>query len=185
MSTNNTELRERLALVRDAIKPIKAFEDMAATVQEALDELTRVLVVPPELLRMGELVRTQDNRITSHPVFVVEQVRRVYGVDQESSDGRMWYDPRAVESYDDAGKLERDAERATEGGKPIEWQLGYYKETWEFVTACFTEQGCNDFIAANGHNLKEPRIYAYSAWRNQEWQRLRAFLESLPSPPAG
>ena len=74
---------------------------------------------------VGELIRTQDNRITSNPIFVVEQKRG---------------------------------------------------NAWTFVTACLTEQGCKDYLAVDGHNLTNPRIYGPGGFRNQEWQNLRDFL---------
>jgi hypothetical protein len=57
-------------------------------------------------------------------------------------------------------------------------RLGYI-EVWEFVTGCLTEQGCKDYIACNGHNLREPRIYAYGAYRNAEFIALRKWLMGL------
>lgn len=130
--------------------------------------------------QIGELIRTQDNRITDQPIFIVQQKCRIYGVDDDYADGHMWYDPIGVESYDDAGKAERDADREAEGLKPIPWRRGGYVDTWQFVTACFTEQGCKDYIARDGHNLREPRIYAEGSYRNQEWRDVRKFLAELP-----
>lgn len=134
------------------------------------------------LAALGELIRTQDNRITESPIFVVEQKTKVCGLDDGYADHFEWYDPDACESYDDAGKAERDAERAEAGSKPIKWRRVGYVERWEFVTACFTEQGAKDYLSANGHNLREPRIYVHSGWRNAEWKRLRAFfMECKPA----
>lgn len=48
-----------------------------------------------------------------------------------------------------------------------------------FVTCCFTAKGCEDYIAANGHNLKKPRIYVESGYRNREWEIMREFLKNL------
>ena len=53
-----------------------------------------------------------------------------------------------------------------------------YIDIMEFVTACFTEKGCAEFIRVNGHNLTDPDIYAYSGYRNQEWIDLRKFLRT-------
>ena len=119
------------------------------------------------LCRIGDLIRTQDNRITSHPVFVVEQ-KRSYVTDPDYNDAReIW--------VDDEGD---DAEPRSKGSRKI-----FVHDVWEFVTACFTEQGCNDYLKANGHNLREPRIYVHSAWRNAEWIGLREYFSSLPPTP--
>jgi len=98
--------------------------------------------------QISELVRTQDNRATSDPIFIVQQKRRIWGMDGHYSDDYEWIDGDRV----------------------------YYVDMWEFVTACFTEQGCKDYIAANGHNLNEPRIYAASAYRNREMIAIRKLL---------
>lgn len=54
----------------------------------------------------------------------------------------------------------------------------FYVDQWEFVTVCFTEQACEDYIASNGHNLNEPRIYAASAYGNREMIAIREMLKS-------
>ena len=42
---------------------------------------------------------TQDNRITSHPIFLVQQKHRVYGL--EESDHYIWVDECGEEVYDE------------------------------------------------------------------------------------
>jgi len=131
---------------------------------------------------IGELIRTQDNRITSHPMFAVQQKRRIHGVDPDYSDGAVWvYVPDACPA-DSEETARLDALR--QAGEPIhdDYRRVGYVDRWEFVTACFTEKAALDFITRNGHNLHEPRTYAYSAWRNPEWQRVRDALMSLPAP---
>ncbi|MGH8075604.1 MAG: hypothetical protein ACREO4_16260 [Lysobacter sp.] len=136
--------------------------------------------VDEAMARIGELIRTQDNRITDSPIFIVQQKRRICGIDADYTSNFEWLDPRdSSEVYDDAAKAERDAERASEGLAPIEWKQGGYIDIWEFVTACFSEQGCKDYIALDGHNLREPRIYAAGSYRNEEWRRVRAYLAAL------
>jgi hypothetical protein len=56
-----------------------------------------------------------------------------------------------------------------------------YLDTWDFVTACLTEAGADEYIRVNGHDLKEPRTYVTSGYRNQEWIDLRAFFMDDPS----
>ncbi|MBW2672478.1 MAG: hypothetical protein JRD89_03560 [Deltaproteobacteria bacterium] len=134
------------------------------------------------LSEMRERLRTQDNRITAHPVFVVQQRHRTYG-----------FDPAYVQVNDEIAWIDGPNDNATYHMGDPEWEeaeerwqkycdepdgltrTGWH-DSWEFVTACFTEQGCKDYIHANGHNLTDPRIYVESAHRNQEWQQLRAIL---------
>jgi hypothetical protein len=53
----------------------------------------------------------------------------------------------------------------------------YIKENDEFVTACFTEEGANNYLKINGHNLKKPFIYVTSLYRNEEMITIRNLLK--------
>jgi hypothetical protein len=99
-------------------------------------------------------LETQDNRITANPIFCVMQKRRIYGLK------RSYCDDVEICTDDD--------------GKKRKFR---YVEIDEFVTACLTEQGCNDYLDRNGHNLKQPFIFVFGGWRNKEWEFLR---EALP-----
>lgn len=122
---------------------------------------------------------TQDNAITSHPIFIVQEKRRVYGFDTDYSDEAVWVDEEGIElSTADAELAEQRYELGDEGN-PDTWTRTAYKDFWEFKTACFTRQGCEDYIAANRSHLFEPRIYVESGYRNHEWQLLRKVLPSL------
>lgn len=126
--------------------------------------------VPAEILAIAQRLHTQDNRITQDPLFAVQQRRRIWGVDPEYCDNSEWVlDGESITLEDD--------EDAPEGARKV----GYF-DKWEFVTGCFTEQGCKDFITCNGHNLNEPRIYAYGSYRNAEFIALRKWLMSLAAP---
>jgi hypothetical protein len=45
---------------------------------------------------------------------------------------------------------------------------------WQNVQPFFTKDAADHYIYLNGHNLRAPRIYVESAFRNAEWQALRA-----------
>ena len=117
-------------------------------------------------------------------LFAVQQKVVDYHVERGEGHGHTWHhvendweeaDQRTARRLD---ALDRN-DRADEHGCIRGWCRVDYRIRWEFVTACFTEAGCQEFIRANGHNLREPRIYAYSGWRNQEWQDVREHLLSL------
>lgn len=132
------------------------------------------------MLEIGELLRTQDNRITDQPVFTVQQRKRVYGFDPgwTDGDGFIWvHDGNEVTDPERIAELEREYKK--NHIEPQDHSRTYYKDHWEFVTCCFTEKACQDYIAANGHNLKEPRIYVESAYRNDEWKYVREYLKQL------
>ncbi len=147
----------------------------------------RSFAVPDELLEIGELLRTQDNRATDKPMYIVEQLAE-YPCDEERTcafDGSrvIWYendgDCREV-SVVRAKRLEGIYRRARE--KPDGYERCVMGQVWEHVTSCLTEQGCKDYIATNEHNLKSPRIYAIGSYRNFEFRAIRDWLMQLPSP---
>ncbi|WP_062266960.1 hypothetical protein [Endozoicomonas arenosclerae] len=130
-----------------------------------------------ELKEIGSLINTQDNRITDHPIFVVEKSVMVI------TDGDYHYDKEEwvnTESGDYEVASETKSKRLNlleEGCRDTgDWKKFYLLETWQFVTACFTEQGCKDFLAINGHNIGRNRIYAYGSFRNKEYQTVRNYL---------
>ncbi len=53
------------------------------------------------------------------------------------------------------------------------------KERWKFVTACFTESACEDFIRENSHNFKKLRVYVASGAGNREWALVRELLQDM------
>ena len=136
------------------------------------------------LQQIGKLIREQDNRITDQPMFLVQQKVRDYGYDSAHSfDGYEWIrldDDHREATEHQAKRLDLLRKRHREPPKGCE-QI-FYKDRWEFVTACFTEQGCKDFLRINGHNLKEPRIYAEGSYRSEEYRAVRNWLKGLPEP---
>ncbi|MEW7002032.1 hypothetical protein M8494_22015 [Serratia ureilytica] len=64
------------------------------------------------------------------------------------------------------------------------WDRYAMKEIDVFVTGCFTEQGCKDYINKNGHNLNKPFIYSFGSYRNDEYQTVRKFIMQMPETPA-
>lgn len=134
------------------------------------------------LAAIGELIRTQDNRITDSPIFIVQQRRRIYGIEDGYCENFVWID--GDNSYTDEERAVRDAERAENEEAEVEYRQCGYIDIWEFVTACFTEQGCKDYLKRDGHNLREPRIYAAGSYRNEEWRFVRKQLLSIAARAA-
>jgi hypothetical protein len=135
------------------------------------------------LSKIGELLHTQDNRITADPMFCVQIKVRDIGYDTDLSDGLCWvevYD-REVVIYDD------DVGFKTEP-KGDEWEEYGYKDRWETVMVAFTEKGCEDYLKANGHNVRrrahngQVRIYADSFYRCEEMLTIRAYLMGIGKP---
>jgi len=135
------------------------------------------------LTEISKLLHTQDNRITDQPIFVVQRKVRDWGFKNGYAENFAWLD--SSNEYCEADKKQaRILDRAYERGKDTgAWQKVGYRDRWEFVTACFTEQGCKDYIRLNGHNLGETRIYADSSYRNNEFRLVRNFLLGLTREP--
>jgi len=130
------------------------------------------------LRKLRENLRTQDNRATSHPVFIVQQRERVFGVSRDYADGFIWVD--VSEGCEDVVDPDEVAWLDSHFDEHCDEPEGYdrlgYVDRWSFVTACFTEEGAKAYLSRNGHNLVAPRIYVESAHRNVEWQRVEALL---------
>jgi len=132
-----------------------------------------------ELNEIGSLICTQDNRITDQPIFVVEKSVMVITGPDYGYDAEEWVNTESGD-YEEADETKaRRLDALNDDCRSTgDWEKFFLKEVWEFVTACFTEQGCKDYLKANGHNLGKNRIYAYGSYRNQEFQTVRNYLKA-------
>ncbi|MBC4288197.1 hypothetical protein [Klebsiella quasipneumoniae] len=145
--------------------------------QERIAELeSRTVKLPAELYTIGELIRTQDNRITDQPMFVVFQKREIIGSDEHSPSRICW-----VWDGEEVSELRaKRLEALYQDGRDTRGYDRYaMQEVDEFVTACFTEHGCKDYLRQNGHNLRLPYIYACGSFRNNEYQLVRNWLAGI------
>jgi len=120
--------------------------------------------------RIGQLIRTQDNRITADPMFCVQEEITTYGFDPNYADGEtVWVDPS--NDFLEVSTSEFDVDNP---GDLIETA----KQTrWETVMITFTEEGCKEYIRLNGHNHRgKTRIYVESYRRCPEMIAIRKFL---------
>mgnify|MGYP000977418544 CR=1 FL=1 len=134
------------------------------------------------LQAIGEQIRIQDNRATDAPIFIVQQRKRIYGIGEDYTDDYVWIDTQGDSHEADpeeAATLDAMYEEDFYHEGLKNWRRVGFIDIWEFVTACFTEKGCQDFIALNGHNLTDPRIYAAGSYRNIEYRTVRDYLKSL------
>lgn len=169
--------------------------DMRDALSAALSQGGGGEALPPFLLEMGERIRTQDNRCTAHAMFCVQRLVRIDGIDESLGM------PMEYRYADDGDALPLEFNEAIEeamasGASKVElggelYQLdkikGYgFVDRWETVMVSMTEQGCIDYIKANGHNLEKyghpPRIFVESFHRCQEMIQLREWLMELPAP---
>ena len=148
-----------------------------------MEAKSNYVVLPNELAHFGTLLRTQNNRATAHPMFLVQQRRRMLGVDLDRTEDYVWLD--SSDDYSEADYLQAVGldEREKNGQDTGSWcKTGciYY---WEFVTVCFTEQAAEAYVKMNAHNLYRPRIYVASAYRNDEFIAVRQMLMDSEEAP--
>lgn len=143
-----------------------------------LDSESRTVTVklPAELYTIGELIRTQDNRITDQPMFVVFQKREIIGSDEHSPSRICWV--RDGEEVNPLRALRLEI-LYQDGRDTSNYDRYAMQEVDEFVTACFTEHGCKEYLRQNGHNLRLPYIYACGSFRNNEYQLVRNWLAGI------
>lgn len=131
-----------------------------------------------KMREIGQLLKVQNNRATSDPIFIVQQRRRWYGVDLDYCDDLVYLHCNGFEAdVEDNARLETI--RKNGGEIPGEWKWTGYADEWDYVTTCFTEAGAQRYIDENRHNLCNPRIYVASGYRNHEWIAIREFLMLL------
>lgn len=152
------------------------FEECAA-MAERIEEL-QTKSAPDSFGIIGENIRTQDNRITSDPMFCVYQKREIVVDADYDYDRIVWVDEDGNEANKrQSRRLELLHENFRE--PPEKWRRVAVKDIDEFVTCCFTEQGCKDYLAVNGHNLRLPFIYVKSGFRNAEYIGIRNWLAGI------
>lgn len=139
------------------------------TMTKRVDGLSAIL----ERLQLS--LNTQDGRYTADPFYCVFSKREiVVDADYDHDQIGWWHQERHVEASETTARrlelLRRD------GRETGEWVKIATKEISYFETACFTEQGCKDFLEIQGHNLRKPYIYATSLFRNREMLALREAL---------
>ncbi|MGP0981149.1 MULTISPECIES: hypothetical protein [unclassified Serratia (in: enterobacteria)] len=139
-----------------------------------------------ELSAIGELIRTQDNRITDQPFFAVMTKREIVASEDHDCDRICWVENQSGDYIEATETQYRRLEAIYQAKYEVRdgWDRYAMKEIDVFVTGCFTEQGCKDYINKNGHNLNKPFIYAFGSYRNDEYQTVRKFIMQMPETPA-
>lgn len=150
-------------------------KELGGKLDAAEKRLATPVRLPDEFARLGENLRTQDNRVTSEPMFCVYQKREIVTHADYDHDRIVWIDDDGVEANErQRMRLELLHDSCRE--VPDKWSRIAVKEIDEFVTCCFTEKGCKAYLACNGHNLRLPFIYVKSGFRNAEYIAIRNWL---------
>ena len=111
-------------------------------------------------------------------MFCVYQKREIVAHEDYYHDRIAWIDEEGNEATESQSRrLELLHENFRDA--PEKWRRVAVKEIDEFVTCCFTEKGCKDYLACNGHNLRLPFIYVKSGFRNAEYIGIRNWLSDI------
>ena len=134
----------------------------------------------PTMAEIANRMKNQDHRATAHPIYMVQQRRRYYGIDLDYDPvNRAWlYDGEAVATSEEGLEEwlranELTAERAEATGMLVETG---YMDVWEWVQPFFSQRAAEDYIDKNRHNLTDPCVYVASGHRNDEWIGVRQAL---------
>lgn len=135
--------------------------------------------IPDWLLEISQKLNTQDNRMTSEPLFCVFQKRRIYGIAEEYGEHSVWI------QLDEGCEVDASEVELDEYEDPVNdiFEKVWYLDVDEFVTAHLTEAAALHHIKINGHNLKNPFTYVTSQYRCPEYIKLREWIMSLSKPP--
>lgn len=168
--TENERMCMRIAELESSPNGMMQLSNELAEMKRKCAEL------PDEFARIAENLRTQDNRITDQPMFVVFEKREIIGSDEHSPSRVVW-----CREGEEVSELRgKRLEAIYHDGRDARGYDRYaMQEIDVFVTACFTEQGCKDYLSRNGHNLRLPYIFAAGSYRNSEYQQVRSWLMTI------
>ncbi len=136
--------------------------------------------IPDTLREIARRLLAQDNRMTDQPIFAVLEKQEMVTLDTHDHDRLVWVNVESGDHEEASPQKARALDKKVDQGDETPgWERYAVKEIDQFVTACFTEQGCKDYLATNGHNLRKPYIYAFGSHRNAEWRHILGFLKSI------
>jgi hypothetical protein len=144
---------------------------------------------------IGQRLATQDNRITADPIFIVQELVRTWGIEEDYTDKFGWLDEGGEKlSAKEAIKAEKFYEKYTccpyrVNGRMVvehpESDLHYsrlqrvgYRDEWTFIQPFLTEAAADWYIHTQPHHHRgKLRTYAASGYPNPEWKYLRAYFQ--------
>lgn len=141
------------------------------------------------LRNLSKELKTQDNRSTANPVFCVHEKKIVFCPDDcgdtnwFDNEGNMVSDKDIKEIIQEYLEDNKDSSILDE--EDILEELEYRKFSYNIENvkvsgqSYFTEKAAQRHIDQNHYHYKEAFVYAESAWRNYEFQKLREILLSL------
>lgn len=138
----------------------------------------------PESIRLIAQRMAADNgdHCTRDPIFTVEKKRRIVGIDTDYAQTTGWFNTDGGEMIDAEHATELEAKWKEGADVPDGHIRSGYIDEWEHVSSYFTKEAAQAVVDAKADAF---RVYVDSAYRNHEWQAMRAFMLSLAaaSPP--
>lgn len=137
----------------------------------------------------SRLMRTQDNRGTQFPLFIIQEQKEVMTANGRG-DRTIYFNSEdqvsiTADQYEELEEA-RDSDKTDEEVAELLEDVGmdslgeFEADDWErleindeYVFAdqagfFFTEKACHDHIESNHYHYTKPRSYVISAWRNPE-----------------
>lgn len=139
------------------------------------------------LSQLAHTINTQDRRGTADPYFFTVRKFVDVAVPEDCGEKTMYFDNSDVESYteDEAEKRAEELEMTFE--KYVEERCQKYdaKEEERFENFFFTEDGYNQHVKMNGHNIARTcnryDSYVDHAFRNPELEKVIAAIKEIGS----
>ncbi len=146
-----------------------------------------------------ERLKTQDNRATADPIFIVYDWEKVPSCSDYTnqymfvdSEGEIAQNREELMTFlkdnDCCGKLPEDELKDMDDEDLIQWinnngkddiSKVYYVKKRVFINVFFTEKSADLFIKQNNyHYTKEVHTYVNCLWRNPEMQFIREMIMS-------
>jgi len=141
-----------------------------------------MLDVVATIERLEHELRTQDNCCTAHPIFMVQERRRQYGLDLDYCERRcfLYSDDSDIEVNEESDPVRFAAFRDGRFGDddPEAWTETGYVDNWHNIQPFLTRAAAQEYIDTQHHRHRPLQIYVDSAYRNPEWQLLRELFGS-------
>lgn len=127
--------------------------------------------------RRQDEIRLGLNAFTAYPLYIVyDQIFTVSEYNSSYGQSTTCFNYSEIfVRHDNEGREKKAEKNTAEWDKPKgKWSEVVKKSFHDrFVTVCFTRKGAEDFIAAERHNLQNPRIYVqYAERRNLELHKI-------------
>lgn len=130
-------------------------------------------------------IKENDNRCTAFPYLLLLQVKRTYVAHPEyhHNGEEVWVEQYSGDYVRAESKeaLMEEIRQWYDEGEEIDWEKyriekfyeGYY---WETINVFLTDEGYQEHLKINAHNLGEHRTFGIHAFRNREMNEIYKML---------